>query len=146
MKTGNKIIATLLLVMLVGCGAKKSVSPEDIIDKEWTLKSCNVAGTVMETGQQPVVLFFNDSTNVGGSAGCNRIIGNYELKNDSLRIDIIGTSRMACPDMEFEAKYLDIMQNPMAVKIEENGSRMILENSEEGIDLIYELPVVQETK
>ena len=53
---------------------------------------------------------------------------------------------MACPDMEFEAKYLDIMQNPMAVKIEENGSRMILENSEEGIDLIYELPVVQETK
>ena len=136
MKTGNKIIATLLLVMLVGCGAKKSVSPEDIIDKEWTLKSCNVAGTVMETGQQPVVLFFNDSTNVGGSAGCNRIIGNYELKNDSLTINIIGTTRMACPDMEFEAK----------VKIEENGSRMILENSEEGIDLIYELPVVQETK
>lgn len=146
MKTGNKIIAIFLLVMLVGCGARKGVTTDDIVNKEWTLKSCNVEGANMETGQQPVVLFFTDSVNVGGSAGCNRIIGNYELKNDTLTINIIGTTRMACPEMDFEARYLNIMQNPMSVKIENDGSRMILENDKAGVDLVYELPIVQENK
>lgn len=146
MKTGNKIVAALILVMLVGCGAKKSVTPDDLMDKEWTLTSCNVNGTEIETGDQPVVLFFADSVNVGGSSGCNRIIGNYELANDTLTINIMGTTRMACPDMEFESEYLGIMQNPMSVKIEDEGSRMILENSVAGIDLTYELQAKTENK
>lgn len=141
MKTGNKIIAIFLLVMLLGCGAKKSVTPDDLIDKEWTLTSCNVNGTEVDPGQEPAVLLFTDSVNVGGSSGCNRIIGNYELKDDTLTVNIIGTTRMACPDMEFESKYLGIMQNPMSVRIEDDGSRMVLENSAAGIDLTYELPV-----
>lgn len=146
MKTGNKIIAILSLVMLVGCSAKKSITPDDIINKEWTLKTCNVAGADIATGMEPVVLFFNDSVNVGGSAGCNRIIGNYQLKNDSLTINIIGTTRMACPDMEFESRYLNMMRNPMAVKIENDGNTMILENSAAGLNLTYELPAAPESK
>ena len=146
MKTGNKIIVTFLLVMLVGCGAKKSVTPDDLMDKEWTLTSCNINGTKIETGEQPVVLFFADSVNVGGSSGCNRIIGNYELTNDTLTINIMGTTRMACPDMEFESKYLNMMQNPMYVRIENDGSKMVLENSTTGVDLTYELPTGQQEK
>lgn len=132
-----RLAAILSLMAMVSCGMDRSVSSEEISGKEWTLNKCEVAGKELEPGFEAPVLMFNDSVNISGSTGCNRIMGNYELRGDSLYINIIGTTRMACPNMEFENKYLQIMKVPMAIELDESGKEMILENKANQIKLVY---------
>jgi copper homeostasis protein (lipoprotein) len=47
-----------------------------------------------------------DGHKVQGSAGCNRMMGSYELTGSSLKFGPLATTRMACPAMEAEQAYL----------------------------------------
>lgn len=43
---------------------------------------------------------------VQGLAGCNRMMGSYELNGPSLKFGPLATTRMACPSMDAEQAYL----------------------------------------
>ena len=47
-----------------------------------------------------------DGHKVQGSAGCNRMMGSYELSGSSLKFGPLATTRMACPSMDAEQAYL----------------------------------------
>ncbi|MEG1574573.1 MAG: META domain-containing protein [Bacteroidales bacterium] len=134
-----KLVTLLLLVTMVGCGMGRKVLPEDIMGKEWTLQKCEVSGKEVAMGHEAPVLMFNDTVKIAGSTGCNRIIGDYKLHGDSLTVNIIGTTRMACPDMDFEYNYLNVMKFPMKIIVTDKGTVMELENNEQLIKLIYKV-------
>ena len=47
-----------------------------------------------------------DGRKVQGNAGCNRMMGSYELDGGSLKFGPLASTKMACPAMETETKFL----------------------------------------
>ena len=47
-----------------------------------------------------------DGRKIQGSAGCNRMMGTYELNAGSLKFGPIASTKMACPAMATESKFL----------------------------------------
>ncbi|HTC74364.1 MAG TPA: META domain-containing protein [Edaphobacter sp.] len=55
----------------------------------------------------PQIVLDPESHRASGSGGCNRIMGGYELKGDTLTFARMASTMMACPDgMETEQKFL----------------------------------------
>jgi heat shock protein HslJ len=55
----------------------------------------------------PEIVLDPESHRASGSGGCNRIMGGYELKGDTLTFARMASTMMACPDgMEREQKFL----------------------------------------
>ncbi|TXK26211.1 META domain-containing protein, partial [Pontibacter qinzhouensis] len=54
---------------------------------------------------------------VKGFAGCNNFFGTYTLKNDRLALERLGSTRMACPDMEVENYLMKVFGTVTSYKI-----------------------------
>ncbi|MGN1218735.1 MAG: META domain-containing protein, partial [Phocaeicola sp.] len=95
--------AAFAAVLLSSCGTTtKSVD----ITGEWSVVS--VEGKQV-TGN-PYIGFDTENGRLYGNAGCNRIMGGFEI--DSVNPGHIGltnvaSTRMMCPDMETEQKVLE---------------------------------------
>jgi heat shock protein HslJ len=60
-----------------------------------------------ELHRPPEIVLDPVSHRASGSGGCNRIMGGYELKGDTLTLARMASTMMACPDgMETEQKFL----------------------------------------
>lgn len=59
-----------------------------------------------DSARAPGLTLLADGHKVQGSAGCNRMMGSYQLSGTSLKLGRLATTRMACPAMELEQRYL----------------------------------------
>lgn len=89
----------------------KPAADQEITEKYWKLievMGVPVPDDDVEDEEAHFILKKTD-TRIVGSTGCNRLTGGYELLEEN-RINFmkIATTRMACPDIEYEAKYLDV--------------------------------------
>ncbi len=75
------------------------------------------------------VQFETDGT-LRGYAGCNRFFGSYELAGNSIRIDSLGITRMACPSqiMSFEISFIEALQS--ATTVARANMRIALRNDQ----------------
>jgi len=57
-----------------------------------------------------------------GASGCNEMLGTYKAVDRNLSIDTkhIAMTRMACPSMDIETKFLDALSHVKRWSIEEN--------------------------
>jgi heat shock protein HslJ len=76
----------------------------------WRLVALGGESVPAETGGRPIELRFADGK-VQGSSGCNRVSGAYTLAGDSLRFGPLATTKMACPAMELEHRFLEALQS-----------------------------------
>jgi copper homeostasis protein (lipoprotein) len=68
----------------------------------------------------PQIVLDPESHRASGSGGCNRIMGGYELKGDTLTFARMASTMMACPDgMETEQKFLRALGQVKRWKIAE---------------------------
>tara|TARA_R110002020_G_scaffold2967_2_gene13723 strand:+ start:81 stop:485 length:405 start_codon:yes stop_codon:yes gene_type:complete len=93
-----------------------SCSSDSFPGKGWYGKHLTVVemmGTPVQTSGSPndAHLIFNSKNGVvNGSGGCNRIFGDYTLdRKNSIRFSEIGATRMACQNMNFETRFLDLL-------------------------------------
>ena len=77
----------------------------------WRLVSLGNEAVPAETGGRPIELRFTADGKVQGSAGCNRVSGAYTLAGESLRFGPLMTTKMACPAMELERRFLEALQS-----------------------------------
>ena len=109
--------AAFAAVLLSSCGTTtKSVD----ITGEWNVVS--VEGKQV-TGN-PYIGFDTENGRLYGNAGCNRIMGGFEI--DSVNPGHIGltnvaSTRMMCPDMETEQKVLDALNEVTGFKSSATG-------------------------
>lgn len=109
--------AAFAAVLLSSCGTTtKSVD----ITGEWSVVS--VEGKQV-TGN-PYIGFDTENGRLYGNAGCNRIMGGFEI--DSVNPGHIGltnvaSTRMMCPDMETEQKVLDALNEVTGFKSSATG-------------------------
>lgn len=94
-----------------------------IFDKTWTL--VELQGTPVKI-QNPPTLVLEQDGKFNGSAGVNRVFGNYEWQKPWIQIDPMGTTLMAGPEdaMELEQRYLKAL--PMVSKLTIEEGQLVL--------------------
>jgi heat shock protein HslJ len=108
----NFTLAALAIALIVtACG--KKTAPLSLSSNNWelyevALKDSAGATTSTETPPMGVTLAFNDSLQMAsGNGGCNRYTASYEMGDqNTIAFTMPVMTRMACPDMEFENRYL----------------------------------------
>lgn len=80
--------------------------------KKWKLVEMNGRPVSTSSGEQDYFILLDNAENrMNGFAGCNNFFGNYELE-EGLRIKFskIGSTMMACPDMNTEKELFQILE------------------------------------
>jgi heat shock protein HslJ len=77
----------------------------------WKLTHLGDTPVTASRGQEPHLILNSANRAVGGSGGCNRLAGNYELKGDRLSLGKLISTLMACDEgMETESGFLGALR------------------------------------
>jgi heat shock protein HslJ len=69
--------------------------------------------------KEPYMTLMSQGSRVQGFAGCNRLMGVYELKGENLKFGRIASTRMACQNgMELETLFIHALESTVKWKIE----------------------------
>lgn len=101
-------LITIFAIVLSACGPGTSQDP--LAGTSWMLTSIGNQGVVPGSN---VTLSFQDGR-ASGNAGCNSYGGEYQLKGDTLKIEQLVSTLMACADssmMDQETTYLEFLRN-----------------------------------
>lgn len=90
----------------------------------WLLQDEN--GTVVSYNGQEVTMNFDRSNGLQamGFAGCNRYFATVTLLPESIRFGQAGTTMMACPEMEGEQAFLDLLSQVNAFEVSNNELKL----------------------
>ena len=112
----RKILVSFCMAALVtglsSCGTSKNAAVLADIDGEWNIIEINGAAVVPASGQAYPYIGFDKSTGrIHGNAGCNRLMGSFDVNAQPGKIDLsqLGTTRMMCPDMTLEQNVLNAL-------------------------------------
>jgi heat shock protein HslJ len=98
-------VAALLLVL--GCADTEQASQAPLLGTTWNLAELNNEGIQYSGSTIPHLRF--EAERVSGNDGCNNFFGGYTLDGNSLKFGMLGSTRMACPQI----KDFDIEFNKM---------------------------------
>lgn len=125
MKTTARIFILLTaLSLLSACGALLSKDP--LADSAWVL--VQIEGSPVMTLSKPILAF--KEGRLGGSTGCNSYGGEYRVRGDSLQVEAIAMTMMACMDegvMELEQEFTSILNEAQNFTI--SGSQLQITDS-----------------
>ena len=84
----------------------------------------------MADDKQPHILLDPAQKKATGFAGCNHFFGRYELDGPSLRFGPLGSTRMACPDLEtgLETSVLETLERTRKWK-KADGELLLLDGN-----------------
>lgn len=97
------------LMGLSSCGGTKNVASVSALDGEWNIIEINGSAVVPVSGQEfPFIAFDATEGRVYGHAGCNRLMGSFDVKAKPGTLDLssMGSTKMMCPDMTLEQNVL----------------------------------------
>ena len=83
----------------------------------------------------PVIEFHLSDNRISGSTGCNRMTGGFEVRGNKITFSQMATTRMACPNMESENRFLKAFTG-RTLNYSLDGGRLRLKN-DEGITLEF---------
>jgi heat shock protein HslJ len=79
--------------------------------------------------RKPHVILNAEAHRVGGSGGCNGILGKYELSGDRLAFKDVGATRLACKEgMDIERAFLNALNRVTSWRI--TGRKLDLSDDE----------------
>lgn len=119
--------AALLVTMAACCGAKQTMPLEGAT---WKLtKMEGIPATAIDAEIDNFTLMFNAADSmVAGRTNCNRFFGRYEAKSGEIDFDNMGMTRMACPDMQYESLFVEMLDQADRYAIK--GSELTLSDDE----------------
>ena len=102
--------AAALACALMSCGTgKNSVAVVDFTG-EWNIVEVN--GEKVSAENAPFLGFDKDGHRLYGNAGCNRLMGSFELDTlnaGKVKFGQVAATRMMCPDMTLEQNVLEAL-------------------------------------
>lgn len=117
-----------LISFLSACknNAQKPFGKDPALEgKRWILTEMNGAAVSLPAESKEIDLVFEGQSNTfGGHAGCNQLNGMYATGEENLmRLQKMALTQMACPDMTFEQKYLEMMDKVTHYKLTRKKQR-----------------------
>lgn len=105
------IFVALSAALLSACSSFKSNSlPNEMTLQKGITYSAEWVGKEPVIGRHKLTLVFADDGRVYGNAGCNHYFGRYQLTDNLLNIDQLGSTRMACAEpliMQQEQRFME---------------------------------------
>ena len=91
------------------------------VESNWELEYIYSNGSAIAPPEEhtPTLAFLKDSK-IAGETGCNRFFGDYTIKDKNLKFDNVGSTRMMCPQMQFETAYLQVISNTASYSMDDN--------------------------
>ncbi|MDE5578992.1 MAG: META domain-containing protein [Alistipes sp.] len=113
------LAAAALLVAMTACGGARNDKPLDGV--VWKLVSMEgIPASAIGSEEDAFTLVFNgEESMVAGRTDCNRFFGSYDADNGALVFGEMGMTRMACPEMEFETAFVQMLGKVDGFVIEE---------------------------
>ncbi len=93
-----------------------AAAPVLLVRSEW--RAVELDGEKLKDGESAPTLAFAEDGRVSGFAGCNRLMGHYELAEPALKVSAVGLTRMACPApaMTLEGRFVAALAAVTAVR------------------------------
>lgn len=96
---------------------------------KWTLNKIKGESTDKLFGEKSVTLIFAEDGSANGHAGCNNYhTSSTKLNSDTLSFGNIISTQMACPHLEGESIFTQILSKPTQVTLEENILKLSQDN------------------
>ena len=119
-KTMLTVLSVLLLLGLTACNDnKKPLDSKDLLHRSFVLASIDDKPF---TGEKVPTLEFNEGFRVSGAV-CNRYVGQAELKDNTLTVPNMASTKMFCND-----KVLDELESSIS-RMLVTGAKVSLENN-----------------
>lgn len=100
--------------------AEASKASWDLQNTYWRLQMLNDQAVVLaEQQREPHLVLGSKDGRMHGFAGCNRMMGGYELQGNSLRFKGVAVTMMACPTgMDTEAAFTRALERVAAYRLD----------------------------
>lgn len=104
----------ILFISVISASAQTKTKPKQLplVGIKWQLTELRgVAVIKKQTNKESSFLQLSEEGRFSAFAGCNRLIGGYDVK-DGFRIQFKGmaSTRMACPDMKTEQIFGEVLK------------------------------------
>ena len=110
MKLALMVTLASMIMLCGGCvsdqsGSERSAKDTELTGTFWLLKRIGDSDVVRAEGlEAPHMTLTGDE--VRGFAGCNRFFGNYQHQGQTLEFGPLGSTRMACDQLDQETAFL----------------------------------------
>lgn len=125
MSVAGRIIVLGCLAVLAACasgpGSQQGgpVPTAPLTNTYWKLVELRGNSVNVPQGQQGEPhMIFRDDGRVNGFSGCNRFVGEYTVTGANLLFDSMASTRMACPDDNYESVLYDVFADTAGVFLE----------------------------
>jgi heat shock protein HslJ len=116
------------MIFASGCTDTEQASKAPLLGTTWNLAELNNEKIQHPGPQLPHLRF--ESEKVTGNDGCNNFFGGYTLDGNSLRFGMLGSTRMACPQIkDFDMKFNKMISATTRYRI--TGDKLELFESDE---------------
>ena len=119
------LIYSFVLIAFYSCSPK--LSPDSAWgERKWVLFEIKGAPVQLSgTDRDAHLTFFAADKRYGGSGGCNRINGVYQINNkNKLTFGETASTKMLCPDQDFETSFLTTLKTVDNYSVE-NGIMLL---------------------
>ncbi len=123
-----------MMVVLAGCSSTPTASLATLTQHQWSLIDATDADghvdTTLSGGDRPPIQLSFQKDRMGVANACNHMGGDYELKNDRLKIGNLMQTMMACESelMARESAIKARLQQPLSVQFDPRDARLTLIN------------------
>ena len=94
----------MLIFTLVACPDKEKIVLDQTV---WELEKTTQGSLVKSSTERPPSLTFSvDKGQFSGFGGCNRVMGEFELDKNNIKIMRIGSTKMNCPNIAAEKLFM----------------------------------------
>ncbi len=113
-----------------------TVADKTLVDTNWDLQSFEVIGVGQsDKGSEGITLFFKEDSTFKGRSSTNSYHGAYEVvRDDSLYIDIIASTKVGVPVGSRYGEYLQALRNASAYEIEKKTLRIVYDNRSKALN------------
>lgn len=141
------IYITILTCLVFFSSCSSSKVTEDDVEGIWFLKELEGQETAyVFNGGLPTINFDWDRKEIFGTGGCNRYTAAFTLNGNSLKIEPIKATDMACEHMDMEMRFFELLQNVTQIKLEKE-SLILSDGKNETLRLLkLELSELSESK
>jgi heat shock protein HslJ len=123
------IVAVVVISLVSGCASGADATPRgnmiSLPGTTWVLLQLdgeNLAGNI-------TMIF--DEEQVSGNASCNNYFGQYTLDDSKFTLGPIGSTMMACPEMDNETLYLTALSEVVTLRFEEEQLILVDESGQD---------------
>lgn len=133
----------IVLFTFAGCKTQKAMTSLFVLEGEWSLTELKGDEVTSELNKQFIV-FDTKEKHYTGNAGCNRMSGWFEYNKSEpnrLRISQPVTTRMACPQLDAEYKFVSALEEVVRFEVisgQESGKQIAFYDKNDTRILVFQ--------